>query len=292
VLRFGHGGVASSVINDQAAALPPLNMVLARELISRTRISKLLEGSKRQTPADMDDICLALIQISQLITDLPQITALEMNPVFADDKGVLALGARIWVEETTSRGPERLAIRPYPRDLEESVQLKDGSTVLLRPIRPEDGPAHLQFVESLDEEDLRLRFFGLIQKYTLEDMPRFTQIDYDREMAFIAVRRSADESETLGVVRTSTRPDNFSAEFAIIVRSDMQGTGLGSILFEKMIRYCKSRGTRYLDGQTMPRNKGMIGLAKRFGLSVNHNYEEELVEMRLPLWEWEPVRSS
>lgn len=291
VLRFGHGGVASSVINDQAVALPPLNMVLARELISRTRISRLLEGSRRQTPADMDDICLALIQISQLITDLPQIIALEMNPVFADDKGVLALGARIWVQETTSRGPERLAIRPYPRELEENVQLKDGSAVLLRPIRPEDAAAHLQFIESLDEEDLRLRFFGLVQNFVLEDMTRFTQIDYDREMAFIATRQGADGPETLGVVRTSTKPDNFSAEFAVIVRSDMKGTGLGSMLFEKMIRYCKSRGTRYLDGQTMPRNKGMIGLAKRFGLSVNHNYEEELVEMRLPLWEWEPVRS-
>lgn len=288
VLRFGHGGVAAPVINDQAVALPPLNMGLAREFISRTRIFKLLEGSRRQTPADIDDICMALIQISQLVIDVPQIVSLEVNPVFADDKGVLALGARIWIQPATGKGPDRLAIRPYPRELEEHVRLKNGDQILLRPIRPEDAQAHLAFIHSLSEEDLRLRFFGLVQHFVLDDMPKFTQIDYDREMAFIATHMVDGESQTLGVVRTSTKPDNSAAEFAIIVRSDMKGTGLGSVLFEKMIRYCKSRGTRYLEGQTMPRNKGMIGLAKHFGLSVSHNYEEELVEMRLPLWEWEP----
>ncbi|GAB1409597.1 bifunctional acetate--CoA ligase family protein/GNAT family N-acetyltransferase [Desulfovibrionales bacterium] len=288
VLRFGHGGVAAPVINDQAVALPPLNMGLAREFISRTRIFKLLEGSRRQTPADIDDICLALIQISQMVIDLPYIVSLEINPVFADDKGVLALGARVWIQPATGKGPDRLAIRPYPRELEECVRLKNGTQILLRPIRPEDAQAHLAFIHSLSEEDLRLRFFGLVQHFVLDDMPKFTQIDYDREMAFIATQTVDGESQTLGVVRTSTKPDNSAAEFAIIVRSDMKGTGLGSVLFEKMIRYCKSRGTRYLEGQTMPRNKGMIGLAKHFGLSVTHNYEEELVEMRLPLWEWEP----
>lgn len=290
MLRFGHGGVAAPIIKDEAVALPPLNMGLARELIFRTRISKLLAGSKRHAGADIEDICLALIQVNQLVIDVPQIVGLEMNPLFADDKGVLALGARIWIQLAHGTGPERLAIRPYPRELEECVRLKTGEQVLLRPIRPEDAVAHLNFIHSLSEEDLRLRFFGLVQNFVLSDMPKFTQIDYDREMAFIATRTVGDTPETLGVVRTSTKPDNSSAEFAIIVRSDMKGTALGSLLFEKMIRYCKSRGTRYLEGQTMPRNKGMIGLAKRFGLSVTHNYEEELVEMRLSLWEWEPGR--
>lgn len=290
ILRFGHGGVAAPVIDDQAVALPPLNMSLAKELIFRTRISKLLEGSRRQTPTDIDDICLALIQISQLVIDLPQIVTLDMNPIFADDKGVLALGAHIWIQPAQGTGPDRLAIRPYPRELEECVRLKHGQQVLLRPIRPEDAQAHLHFLHSLSEEDLRSRFFGLIQTFALTDMPKFTQIDYDREMVFVATHIVDGEPETLGVVSTSTTPDNLSAEFAILVRSDMKGTGLGSLLFEKMIRYCKSRGTRYLDGQTLPRNKGMLGLAKHFGLSITHNYEEELVEMRLPLWEWEPQK--
>lgn len=118
-------------------------------------------------------------------------------------------------------------------------------------------------------------------------MPKFTQIDYDREMAFVATQNIDGVPRTLGVVRTSTKPDNSAAEFAIIISADMKGTGLGSVLFEKMIRYC-GRGTGIFEGQTMPCNKGMIGLAKRFGLTISHNYEEELVEMRLPLWEWEP----
>ena len=247
MIRFGHGGVVAPVINDQAVALPPLNMSLAKELIFRTRISKLLEGSRRQAATDIDDICLALIQISQMVIDLPQIVTMEMNPIFADDRGVLALGAHIWIQPAQSTGPERLAIRPYPRELEECVRLNNGQQLLLRPIRPEDAKAHLQFIQGLSEEDLRLRFFGLVQNFDLNDMPRFTQIDYDREMAFVATHVVDGESETLGVVRTSTKPDNSSAEFAIIVRSDMKGTGLGSLLFEKMIRYCKSRGTRYLE---------------------------------------------
>jgi acetyltransferase len=218
------------------------------------------------------------------------VASIEINPLYADDKGVLALSARVVVAPSQAAGPERLAIRPYPRELEECVSLKDGRKVLLRPIRPEDAPAHLEFIRTLSSEDLRLRFFGVVRTFEFSDMPKFTQIDYDREMAFIATRLVDGKPETLGVVRTSTKPDNSSAEFAIIVRSDMKGSGLGSMLFEKMIRYCKSRGTRYLEGQTMPRNKGMIGLAKRFGLAVTHNYEEELVEMRLPLWEWEPGR--
>jgi acetyltransferase len=284
VLRFGHGGMAMRVIKDTAVALPPLNMTLSRELINRTRISRLLQGGSGHHAADIEDVCLTLIQINQLIIDVPQITGLEINPLFADEKGVLALGARIWVTRTTSSGPDRLSIRPYPRELEECVTLKNGRRVVLRPIRPEDGPAHFAFVKSLSQEDLRMRFFGSIRDFEPIDMANFTQIDYDREMAFIASAATENgETETLGVVRASTKPDNSEAEFAIIVRSDMKGQGLGSKLFDKIIRYCKSRGTGYLDGETLPENKAMIGLAKRFGFAVRIDYENETVDMRLPL---------
>ena len=160
IIRFGHGGVASKVIGDFAVGMPPLNLSLAQELIERTRISRLLTGPDSQNRADIDEISRTLIQITQLIIDIPQISGLEINPLFADDHGVLALAARIWVEETDLSGPDRLAIRPYPKELEECVELKDGSQVVLRPIRPEDAPAHLEFIRRLDTEDLRLRFFG------------------------------------------------------------------------------------------------------------------------------------
>ena len=285
VIRFGHGGLAMSLIRDQAVALPPLNMALALELIERTRISKLLDRASPgcDNPTDIDDLCLTLIQLSQLIIDLPQLTSIEVNPLYADDKGVLALSARIVVAPSQASGPDRLAIRPYPRELEECVALKDGRKVLLRPIRPEDAPAHLEFIRTLSAEDLRLRFFGVVRTFEFSDMPKFTQIDYDREMAFIASLDVAGEPRTVGVVRTSTRPDNESAEFAIIVASDMKGQGLGTLLFEKMIRYCRTRGTRVLEGQTLPENSAMIALAKKFGFAVSTNLEEEVVQMHLDL---------
>ncbi len=284
VLRFGQGGMASKVIRDTAVALPPLNMSLARELINRTRIARLLSGSGPLHAADLDDICLTLIQVTQLIIDVPQITELEINPLFADDKGVLALGAQVKIAAVSVSGPDRLAIRPYPKELEEAAALKDGSKVLLRPIRPEDAPAHFDFVKSLTAEDLRLRFFGAPREFEFSDMASFTQIDYDREMAFIATRQlSSGDSETLGVVRTSTRPDNSSAEYAIIVRGDMKGKGLGRLLLEKMIRYVKSRGTKVLEAQTLPENKAMIGLSQRLGFSVRTDYDDDVVEMKLEL---------
>ncbi|HKI82369.1 MAG TPA: acetate--CoA ligase family protein, partial [Pseudodesulfovibrio sp.] len=210
VLQFGHGGMAREMIQDQALTLPPLSMSLARELVSRTRISTLLKGTPSHLPADIDDICLTIIQISQLIIDVPQITAIDINPLYADSEGVLALDAKIDIAPFDGEGESRLAIRPYPRELEECVILKSGRQVTLRPIRPEDEDTHRVFLSSLSDEDLRLRFFGVVQReFDHKDIARFTQIDYDREMAFIATALTErGEPETFGVMRTNTRPDN------------------------------------------------------------------------------------
>jgi len=286
VLHFGHGGMAREMIQDQALTLPPLSMSLAKELVGRTRISTLLKGSRSQLPADIDDICLTLIQISQLIVDVPQITSIDINPLYADAEGVLALGGQIDIAPFDGHGEDRLAIRPYPRELEECVTLKTGRQVTLRPIRPEDEDTHRAFLASLSDEDLRLRFFGVVQRdFDHKDIARFTQIDYDREMAFIAT--APDEKgvpETLGVMRTNTRPDNTEAEFAIVVRSDQKGGGLGSMLFHKGIRYTKERGTTVLSGQTMVENKAMQGLSKKFGFKVTPDpHDEDLVNMELDM---------
>ena len=285
VIAFGHGGVAREMIRDRAVTLPPLNMSLARELISRTRIFNLLFGTPQHPAADIDDICLTIIQIAQLIIDVPQITALDINPLYADDAGVLCLGAKVRVAPESRPGAERLAIRPYPRELEECVVLKNGRKITLRPIRPEDEPAHREFISRLSDEDLRMRFFGVVRRdFDHKDMARFTQIDYDREMAFIASGTSEGGlPETLGVVRTATKPDNSEAEFAIVVRSDQKGTGLGSVLFQKMISYTRGRGTHHIKGQTMVENKAMQGLSKKFGFVISVNPEEELVDMVLDL---------
>jgi acetyltransferase len=285
VIAFGHGGVARDMIKDRGLTLPPLNMSLARELISRTRIATLLKGTPSQPQADLDDLCLTLIQVSQMLIDIPEIVGLDINPLFADDHGVLALNARIMVAPATGTGADRLAIRPYPRELEETVTLKGGRKVTLRPIRPEDEPAHRAFISRLTDDDLRLRFFGVVRReFGHKDMARFTQIDYDREMAFIATGEDeAGKTETLGVIRTSTGPDNGEAEFAIVVRSDLKGLGLGKVLFEKMIRYTRERGTRRIKGQTMIENGAMAGLARHLGFSVSRNREEETIDMVLEL---------
>jgi acetyltransferase len=261
-------------------------MSLARELVSRTRISTLLKGTPSHLPADIEDICLTIIQISQLIVDVPQITSIDINPLYADSEGVLALDAKIDIAPFEGEGESRLAIRPYPRELEECVTLRSGRQVTLRPIRPEDEDTHRTFLASLSDEDLRLRFFGVVQRdFDHKDIARFTQIDYDREMAFIATALTErGEPETLGVMRTNTKPDNSEAEFAIVVRSDMKGEGLGSMLFYKGIQYTKERGTRLLTGQTMLENKAMQGLSKKFGFEIAPDpHDPDLVDMVLDM---------
>ena len=286
VLLFGHGGMAREMIQDQALTLPPLSMSLAKELVGRTRISTLLKGSPSHLPTDIDDICLTLVQISQLIVDVPQITSIDINPLYADSEGVLALGGKIEIGPFEGEGESRLAIRPYPRELEECVILKTGRQVTLRPIRPEDEDTHRAFLDSLTDEDLRLRFFGVVQRdFDHKDIARFTQIDYDREMAFIATGLDdRGDPETLGVMRTNTRPDNSEAEFAIVVRSDQKGEGLGSMLFHKGIQYTRARGTRLLTGQTMIENKAMQGLSRKFGFVVTPDpLDPDLVDMTLDM---------
>ncbi len=286
VIHFGHGGMAREMIMDRALTLPPLSMSLAKELVLRTRISKLLSGTPTHPAADIDDICLTLIQISQLFIDVPQVQAIDINPLYADDHGVLALGAEINVAHSDQEGQQRLAIRPYPRELEECVSMKSGRKITIRPIRPEDEDTHRAFLASLSDEDLRMRFFGVVRRdFGHRDLARFTQNDYDREMAFIASTMDEHgQPMTLGVSRTMTKPDNSESEFAIVIRSELKGEGLGSLLFEKSIRYTKSRKTHKLVGQTMVSNKAMQGLAKKFGFTISPSPDDpELVDMVLDL---------
>jgi len=282
VMVFGQGGVAVDVIDDRAVALPPLNMNLAKELISRTRVSRLLHGYRERIGADLDAVKLVLIQVSQIVVDLPEIAELEINPLFADQEGVVAVDTRIRVKPASLPGPGRLAIRPYPKELEEKITIKGGLSALLRPIRPEDEPTHHVFISRLTPEDIRFRFFGVVREIPHSQMARFTQIDYDRDMAFIAT--SSDERgkpETLGVVRTITDPDNHRTEFSIVVRSDLKGKGLGKALMDKMIRYCRSRGTHEIFMQTLPDNRAMLGLARKYGFS--RETDGETVDLLLTL---------
>lgn len=284
VLLFGQGGTGVEVIRDRAVALPPLNLNLARELMSRTRIYRLLQGYRDRKAADLQAIELTLMRVSQLLIDIPEITELDINPLLADARGVTALDARVVIAPATRRGAERLAIRPYPQELEEQFTMRNGRQVLLRPIRPEDEPEHHVFIARLTPEDIRFRFFGLVRELPHSQMARLTQIDYDREMAFIASGRDDQgRRETLGVVRTVTDPDNQRTEFAIVVRSDLKEQGMGKRLLVKMIDYCRSRGTREMIGQVLADNRRMLGLARSVGFESHAIAGEEAVEVRLQL---------
>jgi acetyltransferase len=286
VILFGQGGTAVEVIADRAVALPPLNMSLARDLISRTRVSKMLDGYRDRPRANLDAICTTLMKVAQLVADVPQIAELDINPLFADEHGVVAVDARIRLEQTRQPGPERLAILPYPKELEEHVTLDDGQTVLLRPIRPEDVPAHERFVSKLTQEDLRQRFLGAIRKIPRSQMARMAQIDYAREMAFIAtIDRLDGEPETLGVVRMVTDPNDVRTDLAIVVRSDLKRRGIGVVLMNKLLDYCRARGTRELVAPVLRENQAMLGLMKKVGFTVEDTPDETIVLVRKKLTE-------
>jgi acetyltransferase len=284
VIVFGQGGTAVEIVGDRAVALPPLNAALARELVSRTRIARLLAGYRNRPPADLAAIGRVLVAVSQMVIDLPELIELDINPLLADEGGVLALDARVRIgRPSVARGEQRLAIRPYPRELEETYAWGDGE-MLLRPIRPDDWERHLAFLRRLDPEDIRMRVFSSRRDIAPSELARLTQIDYEREMAFIATVPGADgQPETIGTVRAVTDADNARAEFGIIVRSDLKGRGLGALLMRKMIRYCRDRGTAELVGDVLRENRGMLKLARALGFEVLPGDDGEFVRIRLSL---------
>jgi len=275
VLLFGQGGTAVEVLADRAIALPPLNRVLARELISRTRVAKLLAGYRDHPPAQLDAIGDVLIALSQMLADLPALAELDINPLLADAQGVIALDARLRVSRTPGAGTERFAIQPYPAELAETVSW-NGRELLVRPIRPEDETIHREFIEKLAPEDLRLRFFNARRSLPRSELARLVQIDYAREMAFIALAPDAmGAPETLGVVRAIADPDNVEAEFAVIVRSDLKGHGLGDLLMVKILRYLRSRGTQRVIGDVLHENRPMRELAEHLGFRIDTSRSDD-----------------
>ena len=286
VILFGHGGIAAEVIGDKALTLAPLNLALAEALIARTKVARLLNGYRNQPPADLAAIALTLVKVSQLVVDLAEVGELDINPLLADQRGVVALDARIRVKRAQGDGTARLAIRPYPAGLEECLALADGRQFMLRPVRPEDGTAFLELFDRLDPEDVRLRFLAAKKALSVNLLARLTQIDYDREMAFVLSEpgRAAGKAQIFGVVRLAADPDNEKAEFAIIVRTDLKGLGLGRLLMRRIIDYARGRGIRLLFGEVLRENENMLTLCRAFDFTVHGVPQQgDIVEVRLPL---------
>jgi acetyltransferase len=274
VLLFGQGGTAVEVLADRALALPPLNQPLAQALVARTRVARLLAGWRDVPAADIDAVHDVLMALSNLMAEEPRITELDINPLLADAQGVIALDARVRVSAAAPGGAERFAIRPYPSELVETVSWQ-GRPLTVRPIRPEDEAQHVTFLGQLDPEDVRLRVFYSRRSIEHSELARLTQIDYEREMAFIATERDeAGDERTLGVVRAVADPDNRDAEFGIIVRSDLKGGGLGVLLMNKLIAHLRARGTHRLVATVLADNRRMLSLAQELGFTVQRQPQE------------------
>ena len=272
VIVFGRGGTAVEVIDDKALALPPLDLELAHALIARTRVSRVLKAYRDVPAADTDAVALLLVKLAQLAADLPEVRELDLNPVLVDQNGLIAVDARVAVApfEPARRGPSsghpRFAIRPYPKEWERSAELRDGTRILVRPVRPEDEPLYGPFFAAVTPQDLRLRFFAPVKEFGHRFIARLTQIDYARAMAFVAIEETM--GNMLGVIRLHADANYDSGEYAVLVRSDLKGRGLGYLLMQLIIEYARAEGLKTIEGQVLSENTAMLAMCKELGFDI------------------------
>ncbi len=287
-ISFGQGGTTADIVPDVAVDLPPLNLPLAHALIARTRAAATL-GAFRDMPAsNVEAVAKTLVRVSQLIVDFPEIAALDVNPLFADATGVQVADAwlRLRAPDDAEAG---LAISPYPAELAAPWIAPDGEAFTIRPIRPEDAEQHAALFHRLSPEDVRFRFFSAIRELSREQVARMTQVDYDREMAFVAIRDGT--GEMVGVSRLVLDPRSRSGEFAVVVQPDQKRRGLARHLMRRLIDWARGRGAREIVGQVLADNAPMVAFVRRLGFEVHRlPDEDDVVEVSLILGE--PTRSG
>ena len=269
VILFGAGGTGVEAISDTAMALAPLDLKLASDLIASTRIYKLLKGFRDKPAVDFAGLALCLVKLSSLAVRHPAIRELDINPLLIDEKGMIAVDARIKVEDPAKHPAPAPAIRPYPAQWETRQKLRDGREMVVRPIRPDDERFYTDFMARMTQEDIRMRLFMPMRQFSHQFLARLTQIDYGREMAFIALAPGADGAlELLGVARFCADPDYERGEYAIMVRSDLKGRGLGWVLMRHLIAYASSEGLQALHGTVLKENATMMQMCRELGFRV------------------------
>jgi acetyltransferase len=268
MILFGAGGTAVEVVGDRALSLLPLDTHLAEQLIRETRISRLLAGYRDRPAADVAAIAATLVRVSQMVVRHPEIAELDINPLLADENGVLALDARIRIADPAKPGARRpLAIRPYPSQYETTIEgIGKLGPIDVRPVRPEDELLYEKFFSKVTQDDMRLRFFAPRTNLSHKFLARLTQIDYAREMAFVAIHRAT--GDLIGVVRLILDPDLVSGEYAILLRSDLKGIGLGWRLMKTLIDYAGAEGVQSITGTVLSMNTTMLDMARELGFVV------------------------
>jgi len=285
-ILFGAGGTMVEVLRDSAVTLPPLNEVLARRLIKRTRVSRLLEAFRDRAPVDHDAVVDVLMRVSDLVCELPEVVELDINPLFAGPGGVIAVDARVKIKRLPSRARrhDHMAIAPYPRHLVRKEFLTDGTPVTIRPIRPSDAESEQAFVRDLSPEAKRFRFLSALRELSPKMLAEFTQIDYSREMALIALAEDNGKLVQHGVARYAINGDGESCEFAIVVSDRIQKKGLGTLLMNALMDTAREYGLKSMEGTVLAENAGMLQLMRELGFSIRPSqYEMAVMEVERPL---------
>jgi acetyltransferase len=268
-ISFGLGGTMVEILKDNAVALPPLNAYMVEQMIAKTKAAKYLGAFRQLPPANKQGLINVLLNISTMVSELPEILELDINPLIVDENGVMAVDARIkaQVSHQLTRY-SHMAIHPYPHELIQYHQLNNGVNITIRPIRPEDAILEKDFHNRLSERTKYFRFMQALQELTPEMIVRFTQIDYDREMAFVAVTEDANMPSELGVGRCLMNPDGNSVEFALVVADDCHCLGIGSKLMTTLMQTAKAKGISFFEGEVLVVNKPMLSLVTKLGFSI------------------------
>ncbi|MFH1870857.1 MAG: bifunctional acetate--CoA ligase family protein/GNAT family N-acetyltransferase [Pseudomonadota bacterium] len=274
---FGPGGTSvEAYSSDRAVALPPLNSVLVADMLASTRTTARLGEFRNMPPVNMDAIESVLLRVSSMVCELPWISEMDINPLIVDEHGAVAVDARITIENTpiTAGRYDHMAIHPYPSQLKTGFKAKDGTQVTIRPIKPEDVRMEQEFVKALSPEARYMRFMNTIREVSPAQLVRLTQIDYDREMAFVAIIDADGADKEIGVVRYATNPDGESCEFAIVVADDWQGKGLARRLMGVLIDTARSNGLRYMHGDFLAENSRMLAFVSSLGFVLSTHPED------------------
>ncbi len=267
-ILFGWGGIFAEFFQDSAVGLPPLNRVLARLMIEKTRVSTLLRGYRGRPPADLELLEEMLIRLAHLVADFPEIRELDMNPVVIREGKPTVVDARIIVESSSVEAPNHLVISPYPNQYEWHVTTSGGARIFVRPVKPEDAPLFIELFNVLSPTSVYLRFFRPMRALPHSLLVRFTQVDYDREIALVAIDEDSSDERMLGVARVITTADKDDAEFAVLVGDPWQGRGIGASLLTKCLKIAKEHGIKKVSGIVLSENTQMLALGRKLGFTI------------------------